>query len=957
MSFPETIIKHISDSSCIFVFPTNIAAQAWANWTIRNSQFTGVSAVSMERFLSWDSFKSLVLKNAITSKKELSKTHQQFINESLSANNEYSLINIEHVLPELQFLINTESEKTPDIYRKLYEEYKKILGTEYYIPSWEIEIFRNYLTNELTDKFIVFSPEILPEYQDLFLDKEYKNIKTVSIDYSRAESMIRGFEFDSSIQELRTITNFIVAKKKGGTDYSDMAISIPDYETYGAYVERELSLHDIPYQTRIEKPLSNYSAGKILQNIRDFNTHNFSMESIQNLLGNYSFPWKLEYKINIQKLIDFGMKNNCVYSINHETDIWEKTLEDRITAIRKEISTKPEAEYLSKKLLQTEALQTFYSEIKKDLTAFITESNSFKELHNLFIGFINKYFHFNEYSKDINIHQQVIRKIESLLKQLALSEKKGFAVNRSICVLDFAIRILNKTTFTPAVSGENVQIFEYKTACCAPYKIHIIVDASQKSLSQSEQYKKLKFIPEIQRKEILFKHYGADFDHNPTAAVIGIYSSISNEAWKNDKDENICIFTCAKKAWGKTGFLNCNIPNSNKDIPDYFGEIKDSYVQEKNLIINLATEHNYSKQIKGWKNSKEQYPQDYETDELAWKSAATEKINKKLKNDNGDYKFSVSMLKSFYNNPEKWLFEEVLGVKPLKDEPEIIDRFLNGQINHKILEIYLTKLQENNLTLEIGNSSDELPPRHQAKFEEALTETIKYYENDNTISHATKQLLKDKKDEYTIKFKKVICAISSEFNGMEVYGIEKKYENLKIKEEDNFCFNGDIDCILRKSEIINGRKDYKYVVIDYKTTGGAIPSRNKTVMYPDDTPDKIPEFQMPLYLKFMEIEDPVPINKIEKCTYFNIKDRTFYDFYDMDNQGKDRNPRKPYINEVIVTQDRCIELVKEAVVRFENCNFAMPEINNNYKHLIDDSYDQEFKRIKRYFFRVSGRED
>ena len=50
----KTISEHLNENS-VFIFPTQMAADLWADKIITESE---VSAVSMERFVPWDIFKS-----------------------------------------------------------------------------------------------------------------------------------------------------------------------------------------------------------------------------------------------------------------------------------------------------------------------------------------------------------------------------------------------------------------------------------------------------------------------------------------------------------------------------------------------------------------------------------------------------------------------------------------------------------------------------------------------------------------------------------------------------------------------------------------------------------------------------------------------------------------------------------------------------------------------------------
>ncbi len=56
----QTLVQNISRPENVFVFPTQIACDLWADWTIQNSQ---VKAVAMERFIPWDDFKATAIRS------------------------------------------------------------------------------------------------------------------------------------------------------------------------------------------------------------------------------------------------------------------------------------------------------------------------------------------------------------------------------------------------------------------------------------------------------------------------------------------------------------------------------------------------------------------------------------------------------------------------------------------------------------------------------------------------------------------------------------------------------------------------------------------------------------------------------------------------------------------------------------------------------------------------------
>ncbi len=48
----------------LFVLPTDVFQTSWINWTVKNSDESGVRAFNLDQFTAWDKFKSDYLKAA-----------------------------------------------------------------------------------------------------------------------------------------------------------------------------------------------------------------------------------------------------------------------------------------------------------------------------------------------------------------------------------------------------------------------------------------------------------------------------------------------------------------------------------------------------------------------------------------------------------------------------------------------------------------------------------------------------------------------------------------------------------------------------------------------------------------------------------------------------------------------------------------------------------------------------
>src|SRR5574344_571379 len=80
----KTIKAHIAEQNAVFVFPTGISADRWAD---RATLTCGVSAVAMERFIAWDDFKTASIKSHVVGKKSVPSVMRTVFAANLIAEN------------------------------------------------------------------------------------------------------------------------------------------------------------------------------------------------------------------------------------------------------------------------------------------------------------------------------------------------------------------------------------------------------------------------------------------------------------------------------------------------------------------------------------------------------------------------------------------------------------------------------------------------------------------------------------------------------------------------------------------------------------------------------------------------------------------------------------------------------------------------------------------------------
>ena len=148
-------------------------------------------------------------------------------------------------------------------------------------------------------------------------------------------------------------------------------------ESYGAYLERELDLLEIPYVKKIARPLTKTAAGNFFTEISACLKEDFSFNSIKALLLNQELPWKSE--LNLNELIEFGQKNHCICNFEYngrKIDVWKESFKDWPDLLT----------------------QNFYDSLKKRISAF-EKAKTFREIQEAYFAFTTTFFDMEKCSK------------------------------------------------------------------------------------------------------------------------------------------------------------------------------------------------------------------------------------------------------------------------------------------------------------------------------------------------------------------------------------------------------------------------------------------------------------------------------------------------------------------------------------------------------------------------------
>lgn len=916
----DTVIKNcisanIKNLNSVFVFPTQISASMWADKAL---EFSGAACVALERFIAWDEFKGESIRSQHQDKNSIPSTLRTIFAENLILQNSISpflksiitqefaqsatrfSIWIAKILPSLSMWKNNIEKKNIIVdeedqdFLEVYKRYKEFLdNNNLFDPAWETPPFKPD-----GNKYFIFFPEILmdyAEYQDILESSDDITVIHIDEDSKKAEKPDGHFYANSRV-ELKDVMHYLwnIHNDKN-VPWNKIAISVPDMDTYGPYLERDLDRYEIPHVLRTGRPLSANGAGLLFSQLRNCCSEDFSYDSIKTLLLNKELPWKEPAAIDM--LINFGRENNCLCSYEYnekKIDVWKESFKYPVDSS------------------SVERIEPLY----KDLIFFtekIVKSKSFSEIRTNYFLFREKFFDFAKEDFPPENDKILSRCISELGGLIDLEEKfTESGIFNIPSFYNFFCDYLDGIMYVPQNSSRGVQILPFKTAACAPFDVHVIVDASQNNTSVV--YKQLSFLRDDKRKVLGFVN-----DSNITESFILLY------AMNSQKD---VFFTCSEKTIDAYAFTNSYLnqvdhrPYSKSFVPGYaendpFTEELDAYLSDDKRKL---PEKLFRVQKEGFDNWEKCERSEQEIIPSVKKSVSEKIDNALLKN--GKISVTVSDLKRFYECPRSFLLGSVFDVYKEDSAATLVNKYAIGNLYHWILEKYFTALKDKNMSLMYDLSIQSIPNKQK----EMLIDSVKYGIESFHASHLAVQLYKSSMAAIENVILNAVNIFSKTFNGYMVREIEKDYESY----EDDFIFKTRIDCMLVSP-------DGELVIVDFKSTKNGIPYN----AFWDGQAESVPNFQLPVY-KYVVDKKLKQTQKISACVFFGIRDAEFFVMYsDIDDIKV-----KDDVNEnFLMTQNRCLELAKKYADYARKHEFSPALLKLSYSACSGCDYKSICRRI------------
>ena len=996
----------ISNQNAVFVFPTDIACQKWADWVIKNSS---VKAVAMERFLAWDKFKGECIRSDVSDLRTVPSAMRKIFAHTVIAKNAENLFFkhliipkyakeslsfadwIASILPSLKLWktlldkchAELVSEALPyddedkDLER-LYCEYSEFLQKNHlFDPAWIVPDF----SGDGREYFLIY-PEILEDWEQYrHTLSQIETIHFVSV--PEAESDYESYFFENSALEIKDVALFLrEMHDKDRIEWSDMAVNVPNLDSFGSYLDREFSLYEIPHSVRYSRPLSTYGAGAVFSQIQECVENQFSYESVKNLLLNEDLPWA--NKTTIENFLLFGRMNNCICTAGEVK--YEK---GKISTVWDEAFKNPKDDK-GTNLNNDELIKNLYKNLVTLLPPLVNAAR-FADIRSAYEKFRENFFDMAAF-QEMELSDNVLSRCVSSLNELVDLEK-DFPDYSLSSPYSFFVSHLKSVQYLSQGESRCVQVYPYRTAAAAPYKIQVVVDATQDSLSVSDSFKPLDFLNENKR-QVFIKLGELDesvgfADTNPTFDFVKLYQhSALTKAY----------FTASRHAYnGEYGFGYGKMEKTSECVPvrkDIFKEEKDCFASLAMTTGVRATAENghsefileprlYSKQAAGFQNWKNLHKNDSVDSGVFEKSEALNKLiqnrlryarqNQKNPQLLNRIEVTQTTLKSYFKCPRKWLFKNVLKLSPLDNEAELIDEYILGTVNHKIFELFFSELLSKKEMLGTDEQDEE---KLGEKFKKILVSAMNNAVSIKNLESAFKEVFggeysKNTASGTTIKvissqykiddenhaeenpnfrmLEKSLAHFCKIFRGCSVYAVEKEIQALPVDEngvgQDGYYFDGKIDCILALPN------ESGFIIVDFKTSG--IPTNLSVKEKENGKAEKVIDFQMPMYIYLLT-------NAIDEDERLTVEIAVFYSIKNCEEKfflgGAPDSDKVSKID----TKSVELELLKKAKRFFDEVSdekFAADPINQSRlvcaaKGQFDNCID--YQAVCRRYFTVSG---
>ncbi|MEN6476491.1 MAG: PD-(D/E)XK nuclease family protein [Rectinema sp.] len=473
----------LGDRHLSFVFPSQIAADAWASAVCR---MPGVRSVETARFLGWDAFRNILSAPACPEDREPANDASRLlwaagVMESRRGKSGTADENgakdlspaflgfFARIAPELDALAAAcsrssavASEPTLRGYLALRADYSRFLETNSLYEPESLDIG----SAPKGERYVVFAPELLPGWAAVAASPAGEAIEAFPADFTPSET--RLVRFDDTRKELAWVFSRCARLLDSGIHPSDLAISLPSPDpSTRAQLVRSAGEFGLRLSFRWSEPLTMSPFGTLLRTLSSARADGRSLASMRAFLGARAIPWKDPEAAD--KLLAFGLKYRILKQTgkSHRDDIWEKTF-----------SLCP----------HDPGLRAYYRKLKGAMDG-IAQAADFAALRGVLHDFRDVFL------DESSLPAATVRTTERIMDELEMLDAaarrlKNTSANRGtgssrLDAFGLFMTRLSAARYLPKGDGGTIPVYPYGISTLLPAKAHFILESSQTGLHVS----------------------------------------------------------------------------------------------------------------------------------------------------------------------------------------------------------------------------------------------------------------------------------------------------------------------------------------------------------------------------------------------------------------------------------------------------------------------------------------
>jgi RecB family exonuclease len=489
------IARRLGDRSCVFVFPSQVAADSWAEASLG---LPGVAALEKDRFLGWDKFlERATLRNAPAGRSAAGpaerlvwalaaiaeQLRRPFLRILAKPGQEPPLSlapNLARLAPALRGLardlargnaISSEYGQREEIadYLALSAAYDRFLDAQGLFETSHLEP-----SFDGRERFVIFEPALMPNFQGLEARlAAAPGIELVSAFNSPPEERA-GAGNDKPAPTLRTYATFrdeiqdVLSQCANlidaGLEPSAIAISAPsltpDIQAHLGAMARKYGLTLAFHAGEL---LSASPFGRLLRELSGAQAEGFSLRTLRALFGRGALAWKDPKAA--AALIRYAARY-CLPEFSADRPamaaLWKKTFASCPSPLGAEA-------------------RAFYDALTAAAAA-ISGARSFDALRRALHDFLDDFL---ETPRRGSLADRSIENTFNGLDGLDAGHRRLGAPTLAATPFETLLIALDTTTYSPPQSANAIAVYPYRLAMLLASAVHFVIEASQESLDST----------------------------------------------------------------------------------------------------------------------------------------------------------------------------------------------------------------------------------------------------------------------------------------------------------------------------------------------------------------------------------------------------------------------------------------------------------------------------------------